>query len=225
MELSTSKLLNIAVLDEQEVVRYGLYQRLSTEQDFVIVGAYRCIADFIQALRYKPIDIVILDHMFQSGDALALIHTLKKDYPNVRILISSADEHPAVVALLTGLGADGYICKNSPLDQYVMALRALAEERCAAGPREPTPMPMPLPADPGQARDPHHEWLEGNALTAREKQVLRLCMRGLSVTQIAREFKRSLKTISSQKLSAYRKLGLSSDLELFRAMSSPPQGS
>jgi two-component system capsular synthesis response regulator RcsB len=223
MELSTSKRLNIAVLDEQEVVRYGMYQRLSTERDFVIVGAYRCIADFIQALRYKPIDIVILDHMFQSGDALALIHTLKKDYPNVRILISSADDHPAVVALLTGLGADGYICKNSPLDQYVMALRAFAEERAADGPRQPTP--VPIPADLAQAQDPHHEWLDGNALTAREKQVLRLCMRGLSVTQIAREFKRSLKTISSQKLSAYRKLGLNSDLELFRAMSSPPRGS
>ncbi len=219
MEPNYSKLLNIAVLDEQEIVRYGMYKRFSTERDFIIVGAYRCIPDFLQALRYKHIDVVILDHMFETGDALELIRNLKNEYPALRILISSVGEHPAVVELLISLGAHDYICKSAMLDDYVLAIRALAD-----GDRyiDKSAGIVPL-AEYGHGSE--HDLQEGellgsNLLTAREKEVLRLCMRGMSVTQISLEFERSLKTISSQKLSAYRKLGLSSDLDLFRALSS-----
>ncbi|OWY37284.1 hypothetical protein CEK28_17890 [Xenophilus sp. AP218F] len=52
-------------------------------------------------------------------------------------------------------------------------------------------------------------------LTSREKEVVRCCLDGMTVTQIALKFSRSVKTISLQKNAAYRKLGISNDRELF----------
>ena len=53
-------------------------------------------------------------------------------------------------------------------------------------------------------------------LSKREQEVLRCCLDGMSVTQIAVKFSRSIKTISSQKQKAYKKLGIDNDYELFK---------
>jgi two-component system capsular synthesis response regulator RcsB len=54
-----------------------------------------------------------------------------------------------------------------------------------------------------------------SALTPKEQEVIRCFITGMTVTEISEKFKRSLKTISGQKQSAMRKLGLKADHELF----------
>ena len=58
--------------------------------------------------------------------------------------------------------------------------------------------------------------IDRSELSPREREVLRCCLDGMSVTDIAEKFARSIKTISSQKQSAYRKLGIRTDTELFK---------
>gem|GEM_PF-3949252 len=53
-------------------------------------------------------------------------------------------------------------------------------------------------------------------LTLKEQEVLRCFLDGMSVNSIAAKFSRSASTISTQKQSAYRKLGIRSDCELFK---------
>ncbi len=52
--------------------------------------------------------------------------------------------------------------------------------------------------------------------TPKEQEVLRCFLDGMTVNSIAAKFSRSASTISTQKQSAYRKLGISSDSELFK---------
>ena len=76
-----------------------------------------------------------------------------------------------------------------------------------------------MPRRPISARDEfgHAESvLDGFALTPREHEVLRCMLEGMSITAIARKFSRAVATISAQKHSALRKLGLRSTHELFR---------
>lgn len=54
------------------------------------------------------------------------------------------------------------------------------------------------------------------SLTPKEQEVLRCFLDGMSVNSIAAKFSRSASTISTQKQSAYRKLGIKSDSELFK---------
>jgi len=57
---------------------------------------------------------------------------------------------------------------------------------------------------------------QNSELSPREREVLRCCLDGMSVTEIAEKFARSVKTISGQKQSAFRKLGVRNDSELFK---------
>jgi DNA-binding NarL/FixJ family response regulator len=54
------------------------------------------------------------------------------------------------------------------------------------------------------------------SLSPREREVLRCYLSGMSVSEIAAKFSRSANTISTQKQSAYRKLGIRTDSELFK---------
>ncbi len=53
-------------------------------------------------------------------------------------------------------------------------------------------------------------------LSNREQEVIRCYLAGMTVSDIAKKFNRSLKTISAQKASAFRKLGVTSNNELFK---------
>lgn len=57
--------------------------------------------------------------------------------------------------------------------------------------------------------------LRRSTLTTKEKEVISLLLAGHDVTSIGRLKKRSVKTVSAQKRSAYKKLGVKSDISLF----------
>lgn len=60
--------------------------------------------------------------------------------------------------------------------------------------------------------------LRKSALTPKEKEVVRLLLSGYDVMTICRMKQRSVKTVSTQKVSAYKKLGVRSDVSLFQVM-------
>ena len=55
-------------------------------------------------------------------------------------------------------------------------------------------------------------------LSAREQEVIRCYLDGMTITEIAEKFNRSIKTISTQKATAFRKLGITSNNGLFKIM-------
>ena len=55
-----------------------------------------------------------------------------------------------------------------------------------------------------------------SVLSPRESEVVRCYLAGLTVTQISQKFSRSIKTISGQKQSAFRKLGVRNDIDFFK---------
>ena len=61
--------------------------------------------------------------------------------------------------------------------------------------------------------------VKNGELSFREREVLRCFLAGMSVTQIALKFERSIKTISTQKQAAYKKLGVRNDNEIFKIRS------
>ncbi|MNL84804.1 Transcriptional regulatory protein RcsB [compost metagenome] len=58
--------------------------------------------------------------------------------------------------------------------------------------------------------------LDGASLSDREREVIRCLLAGMTISDIAVKFGRSPKTISAQKGTAYRKLGVTTDNGLFK---------
>ncbi|WP_281891531.1 response regulator transcription factor [Pseudomonas atacamensis] len=210
-----SSLIRVGVLDEQEVVHYGLRFCFSDLPDISLAGAYRRAHLALRAVKQGNIDLLIMDHLLKSGDGIGYIRNLRINHPKLRVLVFLAAPCPTTMTVLMDVGVHGIVCKRQPLIACIHAIRLLA-----SGQRYLCPSIADLSSPPYQAvgNDAEEALLSFPSLTHREKEVLRLCIDGLTVTRIAELSCRSLKTVSTQKQAAYRKLGLKGDMDLFRRL-------
>ncbi len=225
MRWSVVSPLKIALLDDHALIREALGVRLNAESDFNVVGIYSQGSQLLQALREQPIDLLMLDYQLgdEELDGLRLIQMLRSLYSSLRILIVSSIERPATVNMAIRAGANGFFGKSQDTEQLVRAIRAVAMDRLYLSPamaaaldstpKAPSPSTAPAEGEAPPAIDP---LIDYPALSPKEREVLRCCLEGMSVSQIAIKFLRSRKTISGQKQAAMRKLNVTSDAELFK---------
>lgn len=224
MQWSVVTPLRVAVLDDHSLIRLALNARLSREADLSVVGVFSGSAELISALRKVDVDLLVLDYQLHEDelDGLNLIRLLRKQYPHLLILISSSAEKPAIVNLAIGAGANGFLGKSQPVDDLLVAIRTIASGQMYLS----THMAFELDKKPvtgeelvtviGAAALGDALLVTHAALSPKEREVLRCCLEGMKVSQIALKFMRSRKTISGQKQSAFRKMGIRTDVELFK---------
>ncbi|MFL1552004.1 response regulator [Pseudomonas sp. D47] len=220
MRWSELKPLQIALLDDHALIRDALKARLSLEPTFKVAGIYSTSRGLMEGLREAPVDLLILDYQLSDGemDGLRLIDWLRKQYPELRIVVFSSMERPATVNMSIRAGARGFVGKSQESDDLIRAIRTVALDRIYLAPNmasELEKLPVPQDQDVGDSLETH-ALANFSELSPKESEVLRCCLDGLSVSQIAEKFSRSRKTISGQKQSAFRKLGIRTDTELFK---------
>lgn len=151
--------------------------------------------DALGLLSQKSIDVVILDISLPDSDGLQLLKRIKRLYPELPVVIYSAQEERVWPRLAEAAGAAGYVAKRQPLNQLLSAVLAVLGGQRAFPPRQHDEMP----ADP---------------LTAKELQILALLARGQSNLQIADQLNISNKTVSTHKKNIMEKTGAQSVVEL-----------
>lgn len=222
MKWSVVSPLRIVLLDDHALIREALKVRLSTESDFKVVGVYSGSPELLEALRSESVDLLVLDYQLRDGelDGLRLIQLLRSHYPELRILIYSSVERPATVNMAIRAGANGFFGKSQETEELMRAIRMVALDRLYLSPSmaaelDTTPKASAA-SEEGEASDGVGTLVNYPSLSPKEREVLRCCLEGMSVSQIANKFLRSRKTISGQKQAAMRKLNVRTDTELFK---------
>jgi two-component system capsular synthesis response regulator RcsB len=193
--------IRIALLDDHEFILKGLTSHLRQVASINVVGSHGCSRSLRAMLAETPVDVVLLDYALASDDmdGVALVKTLRARYPNLRILVVSGFCQSVTVNMLLREGANGFFAKNQDAADMVDAIvKVMGGE---------TYLPPFMSAAAAKPLSP---------LSPREWEVIRCFLDGMSVSQIAAKFNRSLKTISTQKSTAYKKLGIRGDAELFK---------
>ncbi|MPQ66492.1 MULTISPECIES: response regulator transcription factor [Pseudomonas] len=215
----------LMILDDHSLVLCGMEIKIQAEADLLLLGSFSRGSTLMAALREEEVDLVVMDYSLRSGevDGLNLIRTLKIRFPKLRLLIISSLYVPATVALALRCGASGFIGKELNSDEFVLAIRQVAAGKVYLHPdmaealqvHEVSRLDIATPASESEVAS-LDVLARTSELTVREHEVLRCCLDGLSVSHIARKFSRSIKTISTQKQAAFRKLGLRGDNELYK---------
>ncbi|WP_445177505.1 response regulator transcription factor [Pseudomonas sp. McL0111] len=221
MRWSVVSPLRIALLDDHALIRDALKIRLSLETDFKVTGIYTTSRDLIEGLREQPTDLLIFDYQLAEGelDGLRLIKSIRIQHPELRIVIFSSAERAATVNMCIRAGANGFVGKSQETDELLRAIRMAALDRIYLAPAiaaELEKLPIPQSTENDHEFDGDQALVDYPELSPKEREVLRCCLEGLSVSQVAAKFSRSRKTISGQKQAAFRKLGIKTDTELFK---------
>ncbi len=222
--MKSQAIWQVAVLDDHPLIGKAIQYRLAQEADLNLAASFSQRQQLIAYLLKNNVDVLVLDYMLGEDeiDGLQMVKQLRMRYPTLKILVSSAVEKPAIVQLLLKAGVHGFVGKSQDQEMLIKALHQVCR-----GKRFLTP-DMQLEMDKFQESDKEmHEYLVPREtgedivlmlreLSPRELEVIRCYLDGLSITQIAGKYARSRKTISGQKQTALRKLGLRSDIELFK---------
>jgi RNA polymerase sigma factor (sigma-70 family) len=153
------------------------------------------------AAEHRP-DVIVLDITMPGDSGLEILPRLRETLPEVRVLILSMHDHPQYVMEAVRAGADGYVLKDARPGELREAIRSI---------RRGEPFFSPLVARQlGEGlrqeaeREGQRELLE--ALTARERDVLRRIADGRTNKEIASELGISPRTVESHRESLMRKL-------------------
>lgn len=198
--------LKVVIADDHPVVVLGLREVIVRDERMSLVGEALSSSQLIEQLALHQPDLVITDFNMPGdeiyGDGLQLIEYIIEHFPQVKILVLTMVSNHLIISRLLEMGVAGVIAKNHIHEEIGKALNALANDRRYNAPSVSATSVMTNP----KVIDERF-----STLSPREVEVLRLVVAGRSVGDIARQLDRSVKTVSTQKISAMRKLEVLTD--------------
>lgn len=181
--------LRVVVVDDHAVVRAGLKAELPNHR-MEVVGEAFDVQSAVEVVRRSGPDVMVLDVHLPGGGGPAVLHALRADAPPT-LAVSASDERDDVVATVRA-GARGYLLKTEPMEQVAAAVHAVhADEPVFSPELAGHLLDLDLDVQDG-VEDP--DW---QALTDRQREVLRHLARGHPYRRIAESLHVSTKTIET----------------------------
>src|SRR5690349_6877363 len=197
--------IRIVLVDDHSVVRAGLKAVLKQAPDISVVGeASNGKEALALAERVKP-DVVIMDLSMPDMDGAAATKAIVASGVPSKILVLTMHAEDEYLLPLLEAGASGYLVKSAADTELVTAIRAVAHGDSYVSSAASNILIKGLTRkDPAQADHDRY-----NALTQRERDVLRLVAQGYSAPEIGEQLFISPKTVDTYKQRVNEKLGIS----------------
>lgn len=194
----------IVLADDHTVVRSALRLLLDAEPGFEVVAE---AGDAETAIRYvrghKP-RVLILDLNMPGRPSLDAVPDIRRASPATEIVVLTMQNEPAYARRALQAGVRGYVLKEAADAELVQAVRS-----AAVGDTYLQPALGAKLAAGGEERD-------GDELSERERDVLRLIAFGHTNAEIAERLYISIRTVESHRAHIQQKLRVSSRAELVR---------
>ena len=207
--------VRVVLVDDHRLVRSGVRAELGGAVE--VVGEAGDVDEAVAVIvREKP-DVVLLDVHLPGGGGGEVIRGVHTRLPAVRFLALSVSDAAEDVIGVVRAGARGYVTKTIDGTALTEAIERVASGDVVFGPRL-AGFVLDAFAGAGEAIVPDDDDLD--ALTPREREVLRLIARGFTYREAASELVLSERTIETHVSSVLRKLQLSNRRELAKWASS-----
>ncbi len=191
----------VFLLDDHELVRRGLSDLLSLEDDLEVVGEAASAAEALARIPAVRPDVAVLDVRLPDGNGVEVCREIRSAMPDVYCLMltSYADDEAMVDALLAG--AAGYVLKDIRGADLVGAVRRVAKGESLLDPKATERVLHRL-----RGGEPHDERLD--SLTGQERRILDLIGQGMTNRQIGDQLHLAEKTVKNYVSSLLAKLGM-----------------
>jgi DNA-binding NarL/FixJ family response regulator len=198
--------MKVLIADDHGIVRSGLRLLLERQPDIEVIGEAADGAEARElAVRERP-DLAILDVKMPKLTGLQATREIKRQAPEVSVLILSMHDDERYLFEALKAGASGYVLKAQADTDLLAAIRAVERG-------EPFLTPE---AQRTLIRDVLERGSSGEELTPREEEIVKLVAEANTTRQIAAILHLSEKTVENHRANAMRKLGMRDRVELVR---------
>jgi DNA-binding NarL/FixJ family response regulator len=204
--------IRVLIADDHAIVREGVRALLTLSDDMTVVGEAANGREAIElAGRLRP-DVILMDIAMPGLGGLEATIEIRRENPDAKILVLTQYEDREYVRRFLKAGASGYVLKKAAGSELTAAIRAVHRGGLVLDPEvaREAMRDQAGSAATGGVADPY------DALTDREKQVLKLVAEGHSNKDVAEQLGISVKTAMSHREHIMQKLDLHSRTELIR---------
>jgi two-component system invasion response regulator UvrY len=199
-------MIKVLIADDHAVVLEGLKQILSETADMSVVAEATNGQAVLDKVRGSHVDVVVLDIAMPGRSGLDILLHLKRERPNLPVLVLSIHPEDQYAVRVLKAGASGYLTKESAPEQLITAIRKVVIGGKYVSPALAEKLAFDLEADVDK---PLHE-----TLSDREYEVLCLIALGKTVKEIADKLSLSVKTISTYRSRILEKMKMKNNAEL-----------
>jgi DNA-binding NarL/FixJ family response regulator len=197
--------LEIVVADDHPLVRGALCQAVAGAVPQAAIKEAGDLDQLNRALEANPdTDLVVLDLAMPGMRGLSGLFYLRAQYPNVPIVVVSANEDRTVMRRCIEIGAAGFIPKTTEMDEMRVAIRAIL----AGSTWVPHDLELTTATSTDKATADIVRRL--GSLTPQQMRVLMMVSEGLLNKQIAYELSVSEATVKAHVSAILQKLGVES---------------
>jgi DNA-binding NarL/FixJ family response regulator len=188
--------ITVLLVDDEELVRFGLRTVLEAAGDFTVVGEAGNGADGVKAARELRPDVVLTDIRMPEMDGLTATKQILAlpDPPKVAVLTTFQVDEYVYAALAAG--AAGFLLKDTPPREIAAAVRAIADGTATLSPKV-TAQLIESYVDKKAAPRKAHALRKLSGLSDREREVLKLLGTGESNAELARQLYVSEATVKT----------------------------
>jgi DNA-binding NarL/FixJ family response regulator len=196
-------MIKIFIADDHIMFAEGVESLLVGEPDFLLCGKAGTAAETLRQVVADPPDVLLLDINLPDQSGLEVCRWLREELPQVKILVLSMFSDESYITAMLGLGAQGYVLKNTGKAELCNAIRALSGGKTYYS-KEVTDTVMRSLV---HNRTSSAAAKEPPKISRREREVLRLIIDELTTPEIAAQLFLSEKTVESHRAALLAKLG------------------
>ncbi len=198
-------LTRVVLVDDHAIVLDGIKSLLEKVEGLKVDRTFNTGKDVLKYLETEECDLLITDYSIPGIDGLALIHTVRRIRPDMRVVVLSMHNEVHLVKEILKSGIHAYVLKNDSHKELVQAIEEVMAGR----------MFMSSDVSKMLIRDMQNPD-EGKLLTDREREILKLIAKEYSNKQIAEELFISERTVETHRKNIFRKTGTSSLVGLIK---------
>jgi two-component system response regulator NreC len=206
------KKIRVVLADDHRMMREGIRALLERQKDIEVVGEAADGREAVRLAAQLSPDVVVMDVSMPLLNGIEATRQIRRDSPDVLVLILTVHESEDYVAQLLVAGASGYIIKRAAGDELINAIRAVDQGEAFLYPSVARVV----------IEDYVRRLKEGeglgvqDVLTDREREVLQLIAEGYTNREIADLLHLSIKTVQNHRSKIMNKLDLHDRGELIK---------
>ncbi|MBE0428296.1 MAG: response regulator transcription factor [Thermoleophilia bacterium] len=205
--------IRILLADDHAILRSGLMRLLGEESDIEIVGEAENGREAVQKTQELHPDIVLMDIGMPVMNGMEATKQIKKRDNDVKVLVLTMHDNEEYLFQVLQAGASGYVLKKAADSDLVNAIHVVSRGDCFLYPSAAKMVVEDYLEKLKAGQEPTSSF---DALTEREREILRLVAEGYTNREIAESLFISVKTVETHKANIMEKLNLHKRAELVR---------
>ena len=201
------KNIRVTIFEDNTLLRDGLFSLIDASDGFLCAGAFSNCKRVLANIEETKPDVILMDIEMPGISGIEAVRMVKEKFPQVKILMETIFEDDDKIFQSICNGAEGYIIKNTPPGEMLDAIKEIHDGGA--------------PMTPAIALKVMHMFRQnlssttGNIfnLSAREKEVLKCLVEGMSYKMVADKCFISIETVRGHIKNIYEKLHVHSKSE------------